>query len=85
MTAWFRAAWEALGDSGERNAVTIMAKLAEMLNAHPCPPMVRVVSEGIFYVKHGGGKDEEHLYRYNSVKRWVSYEHDRHSKRGMGM
>jgi hypothetical protein len=61
-----------------------LAKLADMLEVEKCWPMVRVSEGGILYEKPSGGEYEEHLYSYNSLKRWVSYERGRHAKRSTG-
>lgn len=79
MTAWFRVAWNDLGERAVRNADTVMVKLAQMLDARDCPPLVRVESDGIAYAErdHTGRVIRSGLYPYGNLKRWVNRQHEK--------
>ena len=79
MTDWFRVAWDDLGERAVRNADTVMAKLAEMLDARDCPPLVCVESDGIAYAERDrtGRVIRSGLYPYDNLKRWVNRQHER--------
>jgi hypothetical protein len=79
LTGWLRIAWHDLDERVDRNADTIMAKLAEMLEARNCSPLVSVESDGIVYAQRdrAGRPIGNSLYPYDSLKRWVNRQHEK--------